>query len=82
MQPSPSRSRPALTTQVFRIFVSSLRAERVLGLPGLICTVGAAREKGHENADIPVHVYGPPGLAELLSKIYQARGWPGLTRVY
>ncbi|KAI8465185.1 MAG: hypothetical protein J3K34DRAFT_461521, partial [Monoraphidium minutum] len=58
-------------SKIFRIFVSSLRAERVLGLPGLICTVGSARERGHENADIPVHVYGPPGTAEFLACVYQ-----------
>ena len=58
---------------MFRIFVASLRAERVLGLPGLICTIGAARMHGHEVSDIPVHVYGPPGLAEFVASVYQAR---------
>jgi ribonuclease BN (tRNA processing enzyme) len=72
-QPAPS-NRP----QIFRIFVSSLRAERVLGLPGLICTVGSAREHGHENADIPVHVYGPPGTADFLASVYQVCVWGGV----
>ena len=65
---------PPPRPQIFRVFVTSLRAERVLGLPGLICTIGAARERGHENADIPVHVYGPPGTAEFLASIYQVGG--------
>lgn len=60
-----------LLFQVFRIFISSLSPERVLGLPGIICTIGAAREKGHENADIPVHVYGPPGLAAFLTSVFE-----------
>lgn len=40
--------------------------EAVLGLPGLMCTINASRERGHEFADIPVHVYGPPGTAAFL----------------
>ncbi len=43
--------------------MSSLAADNILGLPGMLCTMSAAREKGHENADMPVHLYGPPGLA-------------------
>ena len=60
-------------SKIFRVFVSSLRADRALGLPGLLCTLGAARAKGHENADIPVHVYGPPGTADFLASLYQVR---------
>ncbi len=49
-----------------RIFVSSLAADAILGLPGMLCTISAAREKGHEAADTPVHVYGPQGIAEFI----------------
>lgn len=48
--------------RIDRIFVSSMSPEAVLGLPGMLCTISASRERGHEAADIPVHVYGPPGL--------------------
>ncbi len=56
-------------SKVYRAFVTSLAPECVLGLPGLLCSVSAARVRGHEKADIPVHVYGPEGLAEHLSTI-------------
>ncbi len=49
-----------------RIFVSNLAADNIAGLPGMLCTISAAREKGHEAADTPLHVYGPPGLAEYI----------------
>ncbi|KAL4425848.1 hypothetical protein ABPG75_009864 [Micractinium tetrahymenae] len=50
-----------------RIFISSLAADNIAGLPGMLCTISAAREKGHEAADIPLHVYGPPGLADYIN---------------
>lgn len=50
-----------------RIFISSLSADNILGLPGFLCTISAAREKGHEAADTPVHVYGPQGLADYIN---------------
>ncbi|KAG2432584.1 hypothetical protein HXX76_008928 [Chlamydomonas incerta] len=53
-------------SKIFRIFLTSLAPEAVLGLPGLMCTINASRERGHELADIPVHVYGPPGTAAFL----------------
>ena len=33
---------------------------------GMLCTLSWARERGFENADIPLHVYGPPGLADYI----------------
>ncbi len=39
----------------------------MLGLPGLLCVINASRERGHESADIPVHVYGPAGTADFLA---------------
>ena len=32
----------------------------------MLCTISAAREKGYETADEPVHIYGPPGLADYI----------------
>lgn len=52
--------------QIDRFFISSLSYEAVLGLPGMLCTLGMGREKGHETADMPVHIYGPPGLVDFL----------------
>ncbi|KAG2454147.1 hypothetical protein HYH02_001183 [Chlamydomonas schloesseri] len=56
-------------SKIFRIFLTSLAPEAVLGLPGLMCTINASRERGHELADIPVHVYGPPGTAAFLTSM-------------
>lgn len=49
-----------------RIFISSLAADNILGLPGMLCTISAARERGYEAADEPLHIYGPPGLADFI----------------
>ncbi|KAL6757377.1 beta-lactamase-like protein [Haematococcus lacustris] len=57
-------------SKVFRLFMTSLTSESVAGLPGLLCTIGQARVRGHETTDIPIHVYGPPGLANFLANIY------------
>jgi ribonuclease BN (tRNA processing enzyme) len=43
-----------------------MAADNILGLPGMLCTISAAREKGHEMADTPLHVYGPQGLADFI----------------
>ncbi len=61
--------------QMVRIFISSRSPERMLGLPGLICTLSSAREKGHEVADIPIHIYGPSGTAEFLASMFQVGGY-------
>ena len=55
--------------RIERILVSSMDPEAVLGLPGMLCTISASRSKGHEAADIPVHVYGPPGLVGFVSSM-------------
>ena len=55
--------------RIDRIFLSSMTPEAVLGVPGMLCTISASREKGHEAADIPVHVYGPPGLVSFVSSL-------------
>jgi ribonuclease Z len=52
-----------------RIFLGSMSPEAVLGLPGMLCTLSASREKGLEASDIPVHVYGPPGLVQFVSSM-------------
>lgn len=45
----------------------------------MLCVIGASREKGHEKADIPVHVFGPQGTCEFLSTMYDVScvggGW-------
>lgn len=53
--------------RIDRIFLGSMSPEAVLGLPGMLCTISASRERGFELADIPVHVYGPPGLVSFVS---------------
>ncbi len=55
--------------RIERIFVSSMTPEAVLGVPGMLCTISASRERGHEAADFPVHVYGPPGLVSFVSSM-------------
>ena len=55
--------------RIDRIFVGSMDPESVLGLPGMLCTISASRSKGHEAADIPIHVYGPPGLVSFVSSM-------------
>lgn len=58
-------------SKVFRIFISRLSPECLLGLPGLMCSIGASRVRGHATADIPVHIYGPSGIAEFLCTIFK-----------
>jgi hypothetical protein len=70
--PAPSPPAHGSTPQVHRIFVTCLSADCVTGLPGLLCTVSASREAGHEMADIPVHLYGPPGLTDYISTVLKA----------
>lgn len=53
--------------RIERIFISSMSPDNVLGLPGMLCTISASRAKGHENADYPVHVYGPKGLLDFVN---------------
>ena len=33
---------------------------------GMLCTASSAREMGLDASDIPIHVYGPPGLAAFI----------------
>lgn len=33
---------------------------------GMMCICSAAREMGLDTSDLPLHIYGPPGLAEYL----------------
>lgn len=54
--------------------ISRQAPDALLGLPGLLCIVGASREKGHETADIPVHVFGPEGTTEFVSTMFEVRG--------
>ena len=32
----------------------------------MICTCSTAREMGLNTSDLPMHIYGPPGLAEYI----------------
>ncbi|GMH33297.1 hypothetical protein BSKO_01131 [Bryopsis sp. KO-2023] len=52
--------------KITRLFITGISAELILGIPGMICTIGCSRERGHSVADIPLHIYGPPGLAEFI----------------
>ncbi len=60
-------------SKLSRIFITRLAPETLLGLPGLLCTVSAARVKGHEKTDLPLHIYGPRGLADYLDTIFKVR---------
>ncbi|KAL0052085.1 hypothetical protein WJX82_007711 [Trebouxia sp. C0006] len=53
-------------SRVNRIFVTSNSSENIYGIPGMLCTLNWARERGFESADIPLHVYGPLGLADYI----------------
>ena len=37
----------------------------------MLCNISAARELGHEGADVPLHLYGPPGVARFLTAAMQ-----------
>ncbi len=52
--------------RIDRMFISSMALENTLGLPGMLCTISSSRLRGHELADIPLHLYGPQGLAEFI----------------
>jgi ribonuclease Z len=56
-----------------RVVVTRQAPDAMLGLPGCLCVIGSSREKGHETADIPVHVFGPPGTGDYLSTMYEVR---------
>jgi len=67
--------RPASAAmQMHRIVISRQTPDALLGLPGVLCVIGSSREKGHEKADIPVHVFGPEGTCEFLSTMYDVSG--------
>ncbi|KAK9821050.1 hypothetical protein WJX74_006080 [Apatococcus lobatus] len=52
--------------KIDRIFISCRCPQTVLGLPGVLCTISAARNMDSVSSDIPVHIYGPAGIAEFL----------------
>jgi hypothetical protein len=54
-----------------RVVISRQAPDAMLGLPGALCVMGSSREKGHEVADIPIHVFAPPGTGEFLSTLYE-----------
>lgn len=66
-----SRTCGHLSTIILTALLLPLLALRT----GLLCSLGAARTRGHLSTDIPVHVYGPEGLAEMLAAIFRVRGW-------
>jgi hypothetical protein len=53
-----------------RLVITRQSPDAMLGLPGALCVIGASREKGHEAADIPVHVFAPEGTADFLATMY------------
>ncbi|PSC73783.1 Zinc phosphodiesterase ELAC 1 [Micractinium conductrix] len=61
------KSQAVAWAKLERIFISSMAFDNISGLPGMLCTISASREKGHESADLPLHVYGPPGLADYIN---------------
>ena len=61
------------TSKLYRILLTSLDPDCLTGLPGLLCTISASKERGHETADIPIHIYGPPGTADFLSTMLLVR---------
>jgi hypothetical protein len=63
-----------LCLQMHRVVITRQAPDAMLGLPGCLCVIGSSREKGHETADIPVHVFGPPGTGDYLSTMYEV-GW-------
>ena len=63
-----------LCVQLHRIVISRQAPDALLGLPGVLCIIGASRERGHETADIPVHVFGPEGTCEFLLTMYDVSG--------
>lgn len=54
-----------------RIFITNRRSSNILGLPGMLCTMSSAREVGLDLADMPLHIYGPPGLATFVRPLLQ-----------
>ncbi len=36
---------------------------------GMICVCSTAREMGLDTSDLPMHIYGPPGLAEYIRRV-------------
>ena len=58
-------------SKVFRIFITRMTSDCLLGLPGLMCSIGAARARGHVTTDIPVHIYGPEGIADFLCTVFK-----------
>eukprot|EP00210_Caulerpa_lentillifera_P002003 g1920.t1 len=57
--------------KICRIFLTSLKIETCLGLPGVLCTISASKEKNPIGVDIPIHVYGPTGVASFLMKLME-----------
>lgn len=35
-------------------------------IAGMMCTISASREMGLDTSDLPLHIFGPAGLAEYL----------------
>jgi ribonuclease BN (tRNA processing enzyme) len=52
------------------MFLSGAAAPTLAGLPGILCIASAARadeeEGGGAPSALPVHVFGPPGVADFL----------------
>ena len=49
--------------QISKIFITHFHGDHFLGIPGLVQTMQL------NDRDIPLHIYGPPGIVELLKKL-------------
>lgn len=57
--------------KICRIFITSLEIDTCFGLPGALCTIAASREKNLTAAEVPIHVYGPKGIASFVMKLME-----------
>ncbi len=60
-------------SKVYRVFITCMSADCLVGLPGLLRAVSASRTLGNESTNIPVHLYGPPGLTAYVNAVMQVR---------
>jgi ribonuclease BN (tRNA processing enzyme) len=74
LSPAAPTAAPLLL-QLHRVVVTRQSPDALLGLPGVLCVIGSSREKGHEKADIPIHVFGPEGTCDFLATMYDVSDW-------
>jgi len=54
-------------SRIDHIFISSLKGDNILGIPGMLCQISGVKGKTDTRADMPVHIYGPKGLSKIIS---------------